>query len=56
MNVKNDESIKELLKRHIDNLSYDMRDDMFDGWTKDYYRNILEELRDYINKELEKNK
>lgn len=41
------------LKTEIRHLAYDMRDDRFDGWTKEYYRNCLKELRDQINKALE---
>lgn len=41
------------LKAEISHLAYDMRDERFDGWTKDYYRNCLKQLREQINKALE---
>jgi hypothetical protein len=41
------------LKTEIRHLAYGMRDDRFDGWTKEYYRNCLRQLRDQINKALE---
>ena len=53
MDTKKNEPTIEFLKRHINSLAYDMRDDRFDGWTKEHYRNCLKELRDHINKALE---
>ena len=43
----------EQLKTEINHLAYDMRDDRFDGWTKQYYRECLKELRNQINRALE---
>jgi hypothetical protein len=39
---------------HINNIAYDMNCEMFDGWYKEHCRNILKEVRDHINKVLER--
>lgn len=54
---------KEDLERHayvikgylkvVDDMAYEMRDDRNDGWVKEYYRDSLKSVRDYINKVLE---
>lgn len=48
------QDIDSLLKRRIDFLSSEMRDDRNDGWVKEHYRNTLKNIRDHINKALEK--
>jgi hypothetical protein len=42
------------IMHHIDRVAYDMNCDMFDGWYKEHCRNILKEVRDHINKVLER--
>lgn len=40
--------------RKIDQIAYEMRDDRNDGWVKEFYRQSLINIRDHINKVLEK--
>jgi hypothetical protein len=61
MNNMNDIEISDLandivvhMKHRIDFMAIEMNDDRNDGWVKEHYRNSLREIRDYINKALEK--
>lgn len=47
------EDITDLLKRRIDFMAAEMRNDRNDGWVKQHYRDTLRKLRDQINKHLE---
>ena len=40
--------------RRIDQIAYEMRDDRNDGWVKEFYRQSLINIRDHINKALER--
>lgn len=45
--------LDKVLKR-IDKMAYEMINDQNDGWVKEHYRNTLKNIRDHINKVLEK--
>ena len=47
------EDIIDLLRRRIDFMAAEMRNDRNDGWVKQHYRDTLRKLRDQINKHLE---
>jgi hypothetical protein len=47
------QSLDKTLKR-IDQIAYEMRDDRNDGWVKEFYRQSLINIRDHINKVLER--
>lgn len=47
------EDITDLLRRRIDFMAAEMRNDRNDGWVKQHYRDTLRKLRDQINKHLE---
>lgn len=47
------EDITDLLRRRIDFMAAEMRNDRNDGWVQLHYRNTLKKLRDQINKHLE---
>lgn len=47
------EDIIDLLRRRIDFMAAEMRNDRNDGWVQLHYRNTLRTLRDQINKHLE---
>ncbi len=51
---KKDDPIVELMKRHVDNFAYEMQNNRYDGWVKEHYRKCLVDIRDYIDKALEK--
>lgn len=38
----------------IDRIAYEMRDDRNDGWVKEFYRQSLIDIRNHINKVLER--
>ncbi len=46
-------NVEENVKRRIDFLASEMRDDRNDGWVKQHYKNTLKQVRDHINKALE---
>lgn len=45
--------ITDHMKRRIDFMASEMRNDRNDGWIKLHYRDTLRKLRDHINKHLE---
>jgi hypothetical protein len=47
------QALDKTLKR-IDLIAYEMRDDRNDGWVKEFYRQSLINIRDHINKALER--
>lgn len=40
--------------QRIDKMAMEMNNDQNDGWVKEHYRNTLKNIRDHINKALEK--
>jgi hypothetical protein len=42
------------LKKIVNDMAYEMRDDRNDGWVKEHYKISLKAVRDHINKVLEK--
>jgi flagellin-like hook-associated protein FlgL len=40
--------------QRIDKMAMEMNNDQNDGWVKEHYRNTLKNIRDHINKVLEK--
>lgn len=50
-NLTND--ITDLIRRRIEFMASEMRNDRNDGWVKQHYRDALKRLRDQINKALE---
>lgn len=44
----------EMVKRLINEIAYDMKDDRHDGYVKHYHRGCLLELRDHILEKLSK--
>jgi hypothetical protein len=42
------------LKKIVNDMAYEMRDDRNDGWVKEHYKTSLKAVRDHINKVLEK--
>jgi hypothetical protein len=40
------------IEKHISDLIYEMRDDRNDGYTKEYYRQRLQKIREIIEKAL----
>jgi hypothetical protein len=51
---KKTDPIVELIKRHVDNFQYEMQNNRHDGWIQNHYRDCLIEIREYINKALDK--
>lgn len=47
------EDITDLLRRRIDFMAAEMRNNRNDGWVKQHYLDTLRKLRDQINKHLE---
>lgn len=47
------DDITDLLRRRIDFMAAEMRNNRNDGWVQLHYRDTLRKLRDQINKHLE---
>jgi hypothetical protein len=41
------------LKKTVDDMAYEMKDERNDGWVKEHYKTSLKAVRDHINKVLE---
>jgi hypothetical protein len=47
------DDITDILRRRINFMASEMRNDRNDGWVQLHYRDTLRKLRDHINKHLE---